>query len=169
MQASQSHVAGHAGPSAGRPETCPCLLQRHLAPSRCIKDFGTFHPCILHSLSQTEQIFYDLFLTLSFVFSLWTLEDHLDTPGSAGGAPAGVPCPSPASPLWLGPWTGPCVPQLTPQGPPRRSFCSPLSWSPGAVAGPLPNLRPWSGQGQLAGHYAKAIQGGSMGGKVGAD
>lgn len=102
-QASRGHVAGHTGPSAGQPEARPCLLQGHLAPSRCIKDFGTFRPCIRRSVSQTERIFYnDLFLTLSCVFSLYTLEGHLDRPGSACcwevGAPAALFCPSPA---WL--------------------------------------------------------------------
>lgn len=51
----------------------------------------------------------------------------------------------------------------------NNAFCVPLSWSPGAVAGPLPNLGPPSGQGQSAGHYAKAAQEGSMGSKVGTD
>lgn len=70
-------------PLSGQPQTCPCLLQKYVAQSRCIKDFGTFYPCIRCSLSPSEWIFYDdLILTLSHVLSLWTPEDHLD-PGSA--------------------------------------------------------------------------------------
>lgn len=133
-QASQGHAAGHAGPSAGWPEACP------LAPSRCIKDFGTFHPRIRHSLSQTERVFYNervFFLTLFCVFSPWTLEDDFDAPAPAPG-PAGcrgrlLPlCPVPLQPQpssWaLGGPQG--VPQLAPQGPPTCSFCSHL---PGAL------------------------------------
>lgn len=134
-QASQGHVAGHAGHSAGWPETCP------LARSRCIKDFGTFHPRIRHSLPQTEWVFYnDLFLTLSCVFSPWTLEDDFDAPGPAPG-PAGcrgrlLPlCPAPRRPQpsswalgWLQGWLqGSSAPS---PGPSTRSSCSP---PPGAL------------------------------------
>lgn len=76
-------------------------LQVHLAQSRCIKDFGTFHSCIRHSLSRTERIFYnDLFLTLSCVFSLWTPDGHLDRPGSACHWGVGLPqrCSAPHLP-----------------------------------------------------------------------
>lgn len=114
-QASQGHVAGHAGPSAGWPETCP------LAPSWCIKDFGTFHPRIRHSLSQTERVFYnDLFLTLFCVFSLRTLEDDSDAPGPAPG-PAG--CRGRLLPL--------CPVPLRPQ---------PSSWALGGPQGSLSSL-----------------------------
>lgn len=83
-----------------------------------------------------------------------TLTPALSAAGG-GGAPLQL-CPPLAS---FPPGQGPPMGARSLRSPPRAltAFCVPCSRSPGAVLG-LPQLGPRSGQGQSAGHYAKAAQ-----------
>lgn len=81
-------------PMPGGPRPIPCLLQRCSAQSWCAQAFGTLHPAS-DVLSQTEWIFYShLVLTVSRLFSLCTLEDHLDPGSVCCGGEAHSPGPT---------------------------------------------------------------------------
>lgn len=145
-------VAGH---QAGWPHSPAraCLFRRHLSP--WAGGQGAWHPCI-SALHHEPRGFSTVTSFSLCLVSFSGLKDHLDPQLCLllGVALQLGPALSPALPL---PGAGPAGPQLAPQGPPMPS-ASPLPWSPGAVAGPLPNLGPWPGQGHLAGHYAKAAR-----------
>lgn len=157
------------GPRSGRPWTRPLPPAEVLGPE-LVGSSRTLALCTPASnvLSWTEWVFYNHLFSrclAPFLRGLWrtTLTWALS---AARGRPLRLCHPRQLAPL-AGPSDGSRDASVHPRA--HNAFCIPLSWSPGAVAGPLPNLGPWSGQGQSTGHYAKTAQEGSMGSKVGTD
>lgn len=167
-QASQGLVAGHTRPPfraalGPSPASCRGTWPR----ARSSRTLALCTPAS-NVLSWTEWVFCNRLFSrclAPFLRGLWrtTLTWALS---AARGRPLRLCHPRQLAPL-AGPSDGSRDASVHPRA--HNAFCIPLSWSPGAVAGPLPNLGPWSGQGQSTGHYAKTAQEGSMGSKVGTD